>query len=92
MDNYIKHDPSTLSRAQIGKVFDTYAVAYPTEAVGDLTVNDSVTFSLDDWQGSVEPQTSQIVILVHTMLYARGWRAREAYPITPRTSAKGEVK
>jgi hypothetical protein len=48
-------------------------------------VHDSITFSLNDWRGIEEPQASQIVTLVNVMLYDRGWRAREAFPITPHT-------
>lgn len=88
--SYTHHDPSTLTRAEVRKVLDDYVLVNPTENVGDLRVNDSITFSLEDWNGLVDPQVSQIVMLVNTMLYARGWRAREAYPITPGDTHKKE--
>lgn len=82
-DLYGGHDPSTLVAAFVAKVCETYVVAHPKQNIGDLTTNDSITFALGDWRGSCEPQCSQVVMLAHTMLYDRGWRAREAYPITP---------
>lgn len=86
MKSYGGHDSSTLVEARVGKLCETYAVAYPTTCVGDLRTDDSVTFAIADWHDSDEPQVSQVVMLVNPMLYARGWRAREAYPITPRTA------
>ena len=79
---YGGHDPSTLVEAVVVKICDTYVVTYPTSNVGDLTTRDSVTFRLDEWRGSDEPQCSQLVKLVNPMVYMRGWRAREAYPVT----------
>ncbi len=79
---YGGHDPSTLVEGCVAKVCDAYAVVYPKQNAGDLTPKDSVTFSLSDWRGGNVPQAQQIVILVNPMLYMRGWRAREAYPIT----------
>lgn len=78
---YGGNDPSVLKEASVGKVCDTYVVAYVTSDEGDLTTNDSVTFSLADWRGTEEPQCQQVIMLVNPMLYVRGWRAREAYPI-----------
>ncbi len=83
MKTYHDHDPSTLLEAKVAKVCETYVVAFPTKPVGDLTQGDSITFRLRDWQGTEEPQHSQVVMLANTMLYINGWRAREAYPITP---------
>ncbi len=83
MKSYHGHDPSTLVEARVAKVFENYVVAYPTACVGDLRTDDSITFARDVWQGTEEPQVSQVVMLVNPMLYARGWRAREVYPITP---------
>lgn len=81
--HYGGHDASTLVEARVTKVCETYVVAYPRHNIGDLTTGDSVTFALCDWHGSDEPQCSQVIMLVNTMLYAQGWRAREAYPVTP---------
>lgn len=86
------HDPSSLVRGRVAKVYETYAVAFPLESMGDLTPRDSVTFSLDTWHGSETPQHAQIVTLVNPMLYMRGWRAREAYPVTPVTQHQARSK
>lgn len=80
---YTKYDPSTLTKAKVVKVCDRHAVAYATADVGDLTTDDSITFSLKDWRGIEEPQVPQIVMLYNVMLYDRGWRAQEAFPVTP---------
>lgn len=79
---YGGRDPSMLVEAVVTKVCDTYVVTYPRRNFGDLTPQDSVTFALDSWRGSDEPQCSQIVMLVNPVLYVRGWRVLEAYPIT----------
>lgn len=73
-------------RATVAKVQDDYVVAYPLADRGDLTRNDSVTFSLSEWQGRTEPQCGQIVELIDTALYRRGWRAFSARPVTPQSS------
>lgn len=83
-DSYGGHDPSTLVEAVISKVCDDYVVAYPRDDAGDLTKRDSVTFSLGEWRSDSEPQCQQVIMLVNTMLYSRGWRAREAYPVIGR--------
>lgn len=83
MKHYTEYDSSTLTKAKVVKVCEHHAVAYATADAGDLTTDDSVTFSLSDWCGVEEPQVSQIVMLYDVQLYCRGWRAREAYPITP---------
>jgi hypothetical protein len=87
-DLYGGHDPSTLVEACVTKVCETYVVAYPRQCFGDLTPTDSVTLSLCDWKDNSEPQSSQVIMLVNPMLYSRGWRAREAYPITPQGGGK----
>ncbi len=86
-----KRDPSCdVVRATIVKVreLEGYVVAYPLTDHGDLTRNDSVTFSLSEWQGEWEPDYGQVVELIGTELYMRGWRAVCARPITP-WSSKG---
>lgn len=75
-------------RATVAKVQDDYVVAYPLADCGDLTRNDSVTFSLSEWQGRTEPQSGQIVELIDTALYRRGWRAFGARPVTPQSSSQ----
>ena len=79
--HYGGHDPSTLVEGFIAKVCEAYLVVYPKQDVGDLTMKDSVTVSLSDWRGTSEPQSQQVIMLVSPMLYIRGWRAREAYPL-----------
>jgi hypothetical protein len=83
LKHYTEHDPSTLTEAKVVKVCECHAVAYATAGAGDLTTEDSITFSLSDWRGVEEPQAPQVVMLYNVMLYDRGWRAREAFPVTP---------
>lgn len=71
-------------RATVTKVEERYVVTYPRNKCGDLTERDSVTFSLSDWQGGGEPECGQIVELLDTSLYSRGWRAKKARPVTPK--------
>lgn len=75
-------------RASVAKVMEDYVVAYPLADCGDLTRNDSVTFSLSEWQGKTEPQYGQVVELIDTELYLRGWRADAARPVKPQSSNK----
>lgn len=83
----IEQDPSCDPvRATVAKVQDDYVVAYPLADCGDLTRNDSVTFSLSQWQGRRDPQHGQVVELLDTSLYMRGWRAESARPVIPRSS------
>lgn len=89
MRHYSEHHPSTLTEAKVVKVCERHAVAYATADAGDLTTEDSITFSLCDWRGIEEPQVPQIVMLYNVMLYDRGWRAREAFPVTPQHIKEG---
>ena len=72
-------------RAIITKVVeeDGYIVTVPLIGQGDLTTNDSVTFSRADWQGERKPKVGQQVELRDTTLYRKGWRASEATPLHP---------
>jgi hypothetical protein len=87
---YGGNDASTLVEACVGKVCETYLVAYAKKNTGDLTTTDSVMLSLSDWQGDFEPQNSQVVMLVNPTLYMRGWRARAAYPVTSQTNWRSQ--
>lgn len=79
--DYGGHDPSCLMDGVVAKVKETYFVAYPTMASDEISTRDSITVSLEEWKGDAEPQPGQRIVLVNTMLYQRGWRASEAYPI-----------
>lgn len=88
-----EEDPFQVSvRATITRVEESYAVTYPLEDCGDLTVDDSVTFSLSDWQGRFEPESGQVVELLDTALYSRGWRAKHARPVVPTQQPKQKAE
>ena len=71
-------------RAVVGKVLDSYIVAYAVQNYGDLGKNDPITVSLGDWKGHREPHHLQVVELDDVALYSNGWRALSATPIVPR--------
>lgn len=85
---YGGHDPTTLMEAVVAKVLDTYFVVYPRRNEGDLAVTDSITVSMVDWKGGGSPQTQQVVMILNPMLYARGWRARDTFPVSTEGGAK----
>jgi hypothetical protein len=76
-----KHDPDSVIRGRVTKVNEDHVVAHALADVGDITTKDSITFSLDSWNCDNEPQPGQTILLINPMLYMRGWRAREAYPV-----------
>lgn len=56
-----------------------FYVTFPSKegATEELTVNTSITFSPQAWQGSEElPEVGQVVQLHDIQKYAKGWRAR----------------
>lgn len=79
-------------RASVAKVEESYVVAYPLNDCGDLSNRDCVTFSLSDWQDRNEPERGQVVELIDTALYVRGWRARSARPVTPIQQPKHKAR
>ena len=82
-------DPSLEAvKATVTSVKEDYVVTYPNRECGDLRTTDSVTFSLSGWQGKSPPQCGQVVDLIGTALFSRGWRAESASPITPITATK----
>lgn len=44
----------------------------------------TVTFSLQVWQGGAEPRPGQLVHLSEVSQFARGWRAQRAEPVSLR--------
>lgn len=81
----IEQDPAAEPvRAVVTRVRENYVVTYPLRDCGDLTTRDSVTFSLEGWRGTAEPQCEQIVELSGTTLWSRGWRADSARPVVAR--------
>lgn len=84
-----QQDPScTDIRAWIARIEERYVVTYPLQACGDLTTDDSVTFSLSEWSGKRKPQVGQVVTLIDTALWRQGWRANGARPVTPSSRQK----
>jgi hypothetical protein len=75
-------------RACVVQVEDAYVITHPLEPCGDLRLSDSVTFSRKDWPGKSPPQVGQIVELIDTSLWRRGWRANGARPVTPQSTKK----
>lgn len=63
-----------------------YVVAFPNKRCGDLNVTNSVTFSFSSWKGDYPPQVGQVVDLLDVFLYRQGWRASQAFPVTPNSS------
>ena len=49
----------------------------------------TVTFSLQVWEGNIEPKSEQIVLLSGVERFARGWRAQKAEPISLRPLRQG---
>jgi hypothetical protein len=79
-----KGAPVAWIRATVSQVFKEkarpYALAY-IQTEGPSKGKD-VTFSLGCWQGQVAPQNGQVVELKDIQLFAGGWRAEEARPVT----------
>jgi len=49
--------------------------------IKNLKRGESITFSLQAWQGRAEPQPGQVVILHEVQEFSRGWRAASAEPV-----------
>ncbi|MDE1967045.1 MAG: hypothetical protein KGI45_03165 [Patescibacteria group bacterium] len=47
----------------------------------NLSISDTVTFSLSSWSGKESPKAGQIVRLSGIEKFAKGWRASSASPI-----------
>lgn len=85
----MQQDPScTDIRAWIARVEEKYVVTYPLRPCGDLSIDDSITFSLSEWRGKSMPQVGQVVELIDTSLWRQGWRANGARPVTPSIKQK----
>ncbi len=87
------HTSSGVIRAVVGKVRGEgqhrFAIAYLEKGATHPTISqrESITFSLTDWQGEREPRKEQVVLLEGVQLFARGWRAIVARPITLESQA-----
>ncbi len=75
-------------KAVVGKVRDNgkgvFAVAYLQngETHPNISAGESITFSLDDWGGRLQPRVGQVVLLGDVQCFAKGWRALSARPVT----------
>jgi hypothetical protein len=72
-------------RAAVADIRRGFVVTYPLEDYGELTKDRSITFTPSQWRGDERDlYRGAIVDLYGVTLSARGWRAREARPVTPR--------
>lgn len=77
--------PDESVRATVADIRQNFVVTYPLEDYGELTRDRSVTFAPDLWKGDKRDlYRGAIVDLYGVTLSAKGWRAREARPVTPR--------
>ncbi len=84
-----KDQQSEQVRAAIADIRGSFIVTYPLEDYGELTKDRSVTFAPSQWRGDQRDlYRGAIVDLYGVTLSARGWRAREARPVTPRLSSQ----
>ena len=78
----------------VGEIFGVgegqYAVTYTTRN-GNLPKGTPVTFSLKYWKGKGKPQKGHVAILREVQMFAKGWRAFEARPVSPAISNKPEA-
>jgi hypothetical protein len=88
MENSETRSTATVElRAIVGRIVGQaprgFAVTYlqPMDQHPDISCEDTVTFSLTDWEGEDGPQKEQVVILDDVQLFRKGWRARSARPI-----------
>ena len=63
-----------------GKGFAITYLRVPTAGIKEW---ESVTFSLNKWQGKLLPEPGQVVLLELLQRFDKGWRAGKASPITP---------
>ncbi len=75
--------PPAELEAVVGKVRgegeNKFAVTYPCAPVPlPFKQGETITFSLSDWTGNMEPRTGQRVILSELHPFLRGWRALKA--------------
>jgi hypothetical protein len=66
-----------------GQGQERYVVTYLKDysQAPEVPVNDTVTFSIDAWEGQVEPEVNQVVVFPDGLQeYSRGWRALKAKP------------
>ncbi len=71
-------------RAAVADIRRGFIVAYPLEDYGELTKDRSITFKPSQWQGDERDLYRGVIVDLYSVtLSARGWRAREARPVTP---------
>ncbi|OGC86641.1 hypothetical protein A2949_00070 [Candidatus Adlerbacteria bacterium RIFCSPLOWO2_01_FULL_54_21b] len=79
------HAPMEQVRAAVADIRHGFIVTYPLEDYGELTRDRSITFTPRQWQGDERDLYPGVIVdLYGVTLSARGWRAREARPVTPR--------
>lgn len=77
--------PMEQVRAAVADIRQGFIVTYPIENYGELTKDRSVTFTPRQWKGDEHDlYRGAMVDLYGVTLSTRGWRAREARPVTPR--------
>ncbi len=73
---------------------DPFVVTYLERGTNhpDIGEEQTVTFSLVDWQGELEPRKDQVVILGDVHEFRNGWRALTARPVTLKNTENRKVK
>jgi len=69
-------------RAIHGQGKRRFVVTYPNEDNGLVSTDESVTFSVCRWGGDEEPIQGQVVKLFGVTKCERGWRAKQACPLS----------
>lgn len=70
---------------------DRFVVAYPRDS--EITNGKDITFSTKNWRGDSDPCHGEVVILGDVRLFAKGWRALYARPVSLQviSQKRGEV-
>lgn len=78
-----KSEPEEVVEAEVTDVIlaKGYAITRPTRQDGRFKSEDTITFSLDNWEGKGLPGKGQIVNLSGVTKFRRGWRAGTALPV-----------
>ena len=78
--NEIARVRATVSKIVVGK--KPFVVTRPEDASILGNSGGSITFGLNAWSGTERPHVGQLVQLEAIQLFAGGWRAMHAHPIT----------
>ena len=60
----------------------SYVVTRPKEVNPPLRPGETITFSLEVWQGNRFPKAGQVVSLFEVEKFRKGWRAGRVEPIS----------